>query len=197
MQRKIALAQKQPPVIPQRFWEQRTVDVVHGHLAQDLRKLEKYMENTFGNMNELKVPIALHEEIADLNMPDKILTMDNDNDNNAAVAASVSHPPQKSEYTEKVHTIARKDTISFVTPSNNIAHIIDMPENHDSELLIFANEEEEEHKDNIDPMVLQKKLQNEMRDMKKLRAESKQKRYEYQLERFAGECLLENFEPPK
>jgi hypothetical protein len=130
VQRKIALAHKQPPVIPQRFWTQKIHEVANGHLAQELSKMAEYMEETF----RAEAPTGIHE-------------------NMAAAQQDVAVELGKGEH--------------------------------------FG---EEESQDYIDRMQLHSELQKEMRRIRNI---SKQKRYEYQVERFLNKSLPTAMPPPK
>lgn len=171
VQRKIALAQKQPPVVPQRFWEQRAMDVVHGHLAHDLRQMEIYMKDTFGKnagVSALNLPISIHEQMAEENVLD---------DN----------------YDQKVQCFARKETITFASPEEKTKNCDVELENIPNEVFIEIDVKNEESKDYLDGTILHDELQREMR---RIRNVSKQKRYEYQRERFCGKVFPSDLEPP-
>lgn len=165
VQRKIAVTQKKPPVIPARFWEQKAVDVVNGHLARDLKEMESYMNQTFGKSNiaaggesswaTQAAPMTIHEELA-----------------------------KTDGYGRKVRDFARKETITF---SSGKGQDVEVEMECSSQPADPESKNEEEH-DHMDGLALQDELQKEMR---KLRTLSKQKRYEYQMQRFdpSGENL--------
>lgn len=185
VQRKIALAQKQPPVIPKRFWEQKAIDIVNGHLAHDLREMEQYMNDTFGKNGRPDDITPLHEELRNAK-----------------------------EYEKEIRTFARKETLSFAEKHEpetekpgpdtgkhgqvgNGDVLLEMEEVHHDHANNSASDyskDDEESNDYINGMILQEKLQKEMR---KIRNVSKQKRQEYQMERFGGkDGCQKDLEPP-
>ncbi len=200
VQRKLALAQNLPPIVPQRFWSQRPMDIVHGHLAQDLRELDKYFTNVLGSSLQHPAPIpkTLHE----------------------VMSKDTRHacPPQGLEdLVEDYHSSARKENKEdmVVLDLEDQEHarkenkedmvVLDLEEDQDQRPSCnrgrdsshihspFGDAEAgrpedqqeedvfEEENDYINRLVLQDELQKEMH---RIRQEHKQRRYEYQMQRY-------------
>ena len=155
VQRKLALAQNLPPIVPQRFWSQRPMDVVHGHLAQDLRELDKYFTNVLGSslQNPAPIPTTLHEVMSSPTVLEG--------------GMKVEKPPDQEKQAKEFSKMKRGED-----------------ENHDGDISVDMSEEvpsHEEDNDYINRMELHDELQKEL---KRIRQEHKQRRYEYQMQRF-------------
>lgn len=157
IQRKISVAAKQNPVIPARFWNKKYSDVMNGHLSRELKDIRLFMDG-------------------------------------AVTTAAAAVPPNNAD-DDSVQQFADKFFVkhkikSQIDPSTLHPHDIPSESSDGPQVVVEmedvisqqedSSQQDEEHVDVINCPKLHEQLQLEQR---KLRATSKQKRYEYQMNR--------------